>query len=279
MSSLLSLPPETRTNIYNVLLQSSLASETRILYLAKNSRHHQGVSGSLRRRISYKTNGRILTFGNRDNDGQPSDTMETTTSVHLADVDDLLFLANTCRLLRSEILAIAWSNADISFRPAALSRNLQHVFFNRLSSNTCSFISSLQVETLEMTFAPQGMTKTTSLIRQRLPHLQQLVINIPTRLVQAAVTGNTFDATLMVLRGLPPAIEVHFHSYFAFSSPVVFTEMRMQSSHIALNARFATLRAQDRQRAQGRRNKQAKRKQEDRVAGMLEATIELRALW
>jgi hypothetical protein len=53
-------------------------------------------------------------------------------NIHLADVSDLLFLAATCRLLRSELLALAWSNADMTVRSPTLYMDLHCILYDRL---------------------------------------------------------------------------------------------------------------------------------------------------
>lgn len=144
MLSFLDLPPEVRLAIYRILLQSTLARNTRILYSGTNPlrcgdtphciRHKQPFEHIARGLVSF-LDARII---------YARDIDRAKYNIHLADIDDLLFLAGTCRLLRSELLALAWSNADIHIESPESYNELDCIFYERLTSESCSFIRTLQ---------------------------------------------------------------------------------------------------------------------------------------
>jgi hypothetical protein len=181
MLSFLDLPPETRMTVYNILLKSSLTGNMRILYTGDDPLRCVSGTNSVRHRLSYNTQqDRIAFIGNRIIKTQ--DTIDAECHINYAEIDDLLSLATTCRLLRSELLTLAWSNADISVSSPTLTTDLHCIFYNRLSSNACTFVRTLQVGIEEWAWSPQEIKNIAGLIRRRLPQLEQLTWNIPVRL-------------------------------------------------------------------------------------------------
>lgn len=136
MLSFTDLPPEVRLAIYNILLQSTLSKTTRIYYLDRDPVDY-GWLPSNRQSQSYS---RIC---QEEDSFWIHDMQRPKYDMH--DIDDLLFLASSCRLLRAELLALAWSNADARILSPELYDDLHYIFYDRLSSVICRFIRTLQL--------------------------------------------------------------------------------------------------------------------------------------
>ncbi|KAI5237843.1 hypothetical protein E4T43_07827 [Aureobasidium subglaciale] len=217
MSSFTDLAPEIRTSVYNLLLRDSLANNQRILYYGRNPlRGHQlsQTSGRCKRQYTLNTLERI-TF---------VPEVEARSVVHLEDIDDLLNLAATCRILRSDILAMAWSSADIYVWSDTLIKDLTCIFGHRLSTECCAFIHTLRLDIGERKWSLSAVNKTASLITSCLPQLQSLFLMIDYR---SDFRRANEPSSLMALAGLPPQITVIFRYY---SSHVDFT--RLPRSHL-----------------------------------------------
>lgn len=130
MPSFLDLPPETRVIFYDSLLSSSRSSKERIL-AGVNNFHLERASGLVRKKSVYRVQHDHIRF-----DGSRSTFLwgmiGARCNIHLADVSDLIFLAATCRLPRSELLALAWSNADMAVRSPTLYMDLHCILYDRL---------------------------------------------------------------------------------------------------------------------------------------------------
>jgi hypothetical protein len=163
--------------VYNYLLDFEPAKETRILYTSITSRY--GWFPILQRhKPPYEIDQDHIYFTHNKTCYWDDIRYEALPSIHLADIDTLLHLATTCRLLRPEVLALTWSNADISVSSSNLSKALYSIFCNVLSSDACSCVRTLQLE--NHSSAPvREISKIIKLIRHRLPQLDQLVIHIP----------------------------------------------------------------------------------------------------
>jgi hypothetical protein len=130
--------------VYDFLLQSSLTSGTRIIYLGDKPLHSKQLPGPVRHKVSYTTRKNQEPFTGVKIPGKGI-ILDAECDIQLMDLDALLYLAGTCRLIRSELLALAWSHADISINSPTLYMDLHYIFYDRLSSNACAFIRVLQV--------------------------------------------------------------------------------------------------------------------------------------
>lgn len=144
MSSFTTLAPEIRLLVYNELLQSSLSGKKRIVYDCR----------CLKRCAPLCPHDRMFSVLSKRGQVTVSKTMEPL--VHLADIGDLLNLAATCHLFRSEILVLAWPNADIHIRSINtksenLIGNATYIFTNRLSTGCCNLIRTLHIDVPERT--------------------------------------------------------------------------------------------------------------------------------
>lgn len=180
MSSFLNLRPEIRTTVYDFLLQSSLTSNTRMLYVSENTVRSKVLPSSVCRGRTHKLHEHYIPLIG-DKTIWAEEMIKAARKIHRADVDDLLCLASACRLLRLELLAVAWSNADISIDSSTLFTDLHYSFHHRLSINACTFIRTLQVSVEQNAWRPRQMRKVVSLCRSRLPQLKQLILHVTVR--------------------------------------------------------------------------------------------------
>ncbi|KAK6005845.1 hypothetical protein QM012_007487 [Aureobasidium pullulans] len=200
MLSFLDLPPEIRLAIYKILLQSSLDKTTRILYSGTNAlrcgdsphcvRHKQPFKYVAKGCVSF-LDARII---------YARDIDRAKYNIHLADIDDLLFLASTCRVSRSELLALAWSNANIRIESPEIYDELHCIFYDRLTSESCSSIRTLQHSINRSQWWASESKKVVGLIRRRLPRLEQLIVNIP---VEFGLRRNPLAPAVAALRSIP----------------------------------------------------------------------------
>jgi hypothetical protein len=279
MPSFLDLPPETRTAVYNILLNSALTKNTRILYTGNNPLRCKEVPHSIRHRLSYKIKQDQVVFNGRKII-KTRDIIAAEYHIHHADIDDLLFLAATCRLLRSELLALAWSNADISVDSPTLITDLHCIFSNRLSSDICTFVRTLQVKIEEWAWSAEEIRNIAGFIRRCLPQLEQLILNVPVRPPSSKQRALNFKNVLPTFRAFPSRTTVKFrhHTVPPTSSKYSHVSEQYRNWNNAENAHLEAIRAEVEPVRRGRRDEQTKREQEDQVADVLEATVELRSL-
>jgi hypothetical protein len=284
MPSFLDLLPETRVMIYDSLLNSSRSNKERIL-AGVNNFHLERTSGLVRKKSVYRVQHNHIRF-----DGSGSTFLwrmiEARCNIHLADVSDLLFLAATCQLLRSEILALAWSNADMAVRSPTLYMDLHCIFYDRLPYQICTFIRTLQIDADKDAWSPRQMLATSGLILRRLPHLKHLIVYLPRRVFGVSKPGHGRTLTLATLRMLPLRIRINIFHYVAKEDYKQFMRFRTlewlhnlrQQWNKSADDWLFNLRARDGFKGYKRRTRQSKRMQEDQVPDILEATVELRSL-
>jgi hypothetical protein len=124
------------------------------------------------------------------------------------------------------------------------------------------------------------MRKIVTILRNRLPQLKQLILNIVVRSPATKVHLRDRCYALMALQSVPRETTVDFRHYC-----VPNRRMRRyvyKGAQPAMNEEikkyFEARRAELDPIRQKRSDEQAKRKQEDQVADILEATVELRSL-
>jgi hypothetical protein len=283
MLSFTDLPPEIRWAIYETPLQSTLAKTTRILYSGKDPLRCGDTPHCIRHNQPFKRNGR---------DGKiefldariiyARDIRRAKYKIHHADLDDLVPLASTCRLVRSDLLAFAWSRAEIHITSPELHTELHCIFFDRLTSESCNFIRTLEIDVHDRDWLPSEMRKIIGLIRRRIPQLEKLSVNIHLTLTHDRVP---FASGLAAFRILPPSVALDFNHSIDFYlravdySPIdgprtVRSSVQHKPEVMALNS----LRAELSLIGQKRREEQAKRGLGDQVGGILEATVDIRSL-
>jgi hypothetical protein len=265
--------------VYNFLLESERAKKTPILYTSTTSRYWW-FPILQRHKPPYEIEQDHIHFTHNKTCYWDDIRYEALPSIHLADIDALLHLAATCRLLRPEVLALTWSNADISVSSSNPSKALHCNFYNVLSSDACSFVRTLQL--MNYSSAPaREMSKIIKLIRRRLPQLDQLVIHIPHNSGTLSYETKDFGADLraaqVVLRDLPLGITVRFH-YFLTGKRNRYWQNQLRFYNETLDERFYILRTQGDAVTRARRHVPKMRQQKDQIADVLEATVELRSL-
>lgn len=269
-------------NIYGFALESCETSNKRISYISDNALHHRESPGAVRYKLPFTVREHHLTFkGNRAIGIQ--DIRNAECNIHLADIDDLLCLASTCRLLRSEVLALAWSNADISITSPALLLDLHYIFLHRLSSDTCTCIRTLQIKIEEYAWSSRDMKQIVGLVHTRQPQLEELVLNLPIRFSSHPnkTTIRPRHDALMALQSLPRDVTVIFHHWMTHnlsSSRPGGGSGPLPAWSKNMDAYFKNIRCASNMKRQRRNDEQRKRVQEDQVADILEATRELRSL-
>ncbi|TIA06441.1 hypothetical protein D6C80_10327 [Aureobasidium pullulans] len=280
--SFLSLPPEIRMIIYNILLQSCLASNTRTLYSGTNPLRCADTPHSIRHQQSYYVDPqdricfrRILYSCNIRN---------ATYNIHHSNLDDLLSISATCRLIRSESLALIWSNADIHVKSPELSHELTWIFCNRLSWEACNFITTLHIHINQRSRSPSHteiMKSARSLIRQLL-QLKLLVVEMR---ISYLPKKDLPIPELLALRILPMRVIVKVHHYFSDWSFKRFPNanrvqhvknVREESNMWAEKALLAAREDVDLIRRKRRREREEKAKR-DEVGEFLEDTLEMRS--
>jgi hypothetical protein len=274
----LSLPPEIRMSVYDILLKSSVTSKTRILYVSNNTLHYKRLRGFVCYKRGCEIHENHIPFSG-DKTIWIEEVIKAERNIHRAHVDDILCLASTCRLLRSELLAFAWSNADISVNSPNLSMDGAYIFFDRLSSNTSTFIRTLQIRIEQHAWKPRELRRTVSFLRSRLPQLKQLILNIVVRSPATKVHLRDRNYALMALQSVPRETTVEFRHYCVPNRRMQYVHKGAQPAmDEETNGYFETGRAGLDPIRQKRSDERAKRKQEDQVADILEATVELRSL-
>jgi hypothetical protein len=277
MLSFTDLPPEVWMAIYNILLQSTLSKTTRIHYRDEDTFNY-GDFPTIRQSQFYirtRREGKAIHI---------RDIRRPQYNIH--DIDDMLFIASTCRLLRAEILALAWSNADIRIRSLELFSDLRYIFYDRMSSESCGFISTLQFG-VDLKVCPPSETKEIGvLIRRRLPQMKELTVYIH---MDFDPDLGDLMPSVKALGVIPRHIAVEFKRCPAFdphpSAPsrrrpryppwaIVVYDRVYRSAGTALRVLQAELNLI----SQKRREEQAKREFLDQVCHVLEATVKMRSL-
>jgi hypothetical protein len=284
MLSFTNLPPEIRMAIYKLLLQSTLAKTTRTLYSGNNPlrcgdtphciRHNQPFERTVPGDNIRFLDARII---------YARDIERARYNIHHADLDDLLPLASTCRLVRSDLLALVWSRAEIHITSPELHAELRCIFYDRLTSVSCSFIRTLEIDVHKGDWLPSETRKIVGLIRRRLPRLERLTLNVRISFLRDKVR---FAPGLAAFRILPPSVELIFNHRLSAnlrirSCPLTFKLWR-KSMHRNLPdepeiVTLDSLRAELSLIGQRRTEQQVKRELEDQVCDILEATSELRS--
>ncbi|KAG9529181.1 hypothetical protein KCU93_g3620, partial [Aureobasidium melanogenum] len=283
MSSFLDLPPEIRLTIYKILLQYILAKDTRILYSGNNPLRCWNTPDCIRHSQPFGRIGPQGLIAFRDTaTTYPRHIYYAKYNIHLAEIGDLLFLASTCRLLRSELLALAWSNADIHIESPETYNEMRCIFYDRLTSKSCSFIRTLELCIVESEWLPSETRKIVGLIRRRLPQLEHLILDV---LMGRGNRRSPLAPGGEALKILPPHINVKLRHHTSTMTnrwsrtkflPLFSRNLRPKDK--SANARLQSLRMEVSLIRQKRRDAQSKNEKEDQVSEALEATAEMRSL-
>ncbi|KAG9948766.1 hypothetical protein KCU85_g4740, partial [Aureobasidium melanogenum] len=283
MLPFLDLPPEIRLIIYKILLQYALAKDIRILYSGNNPLRCRDYPHSIRHKQPFEHVAQDHIWFSDAKNLSAHETRIAQYNIHHADIDDLLFLASSCRLLRSELLALAWSNADIRIESPEAYKELRCVFYDRLTSETCNFIRTLHFNVDEDTWAPSESREIVELIIHRLPRLEQLIVNIVLR-SRDGLFIKPLTSSAAALDNLPlhVAIELRHHIYRRLRPsrilPALAHLVAVRDKDESATAQLQSLRTQISLIRQKRREEQLKKKQEDQVGDTLDATVEMRSL-
>lgn len=282
----LSLPPEIRMIIYNILLQSCLASNTRILYSGTNPlrcgdtlhsiRHQQSHDVDLQGRIYFLSSRILYAFHIR----------KAAYEIYHSNLDNLLSTSATCRLVRSESLALIWSNAEIHVKSPELSNQLTWIFCNCLSWEACNFITTLHIhinqKTRSVSPSYTEITKSAGFLIHQLPQLKLLVVEMR---INSSPEKDLPIPGLMALRILPMRVAVKVHHYFSdcflrrFLTANRFQQVNNVREESNMWAEKILLAAREdvdlvRRKRRGEREEKAKR---DEVGEFLEDTLEMRS--
>ncbi|KAG9685698.1 hypothetical protein KCU95_g12163, partial [Aureobasidium melanogenum] len=274
MSSFTTLAPEIRSLVYNELLQSSLSSEKRIVYECH----------CLKRCTPPCSHDRMFSVLSKRGQVKVPKTMERL--VHLADIGDLLNLAATCHRLRSEILGLAWSNADIHIRSTndkseTLIGYATNIFTNRLSPGCCNLIRTLHIDVPERTWKPDQMRALSTLVRDRLPEFKTLKVSI--RRLGAYEHLRHPQQALSALANFPFHVAIIVRNNFSCNPFVILAMFLSPDGSVA-----AAVKRRDRSdqahldavrsRGQKRRKLKLKREKKDLLVDILDATAAMRSL-
>ncbi|KAI5248427.1 hypothetical protein E4T42_05674 [Aureobasidium subglaciale] len=234
MASFVGLAPEVRLIIYSFLLEEAFASNKRVVYAFEGSQQTGVTSIDL-----------LSIFEAGDSDLEEDvvpviawtrDTMEyeqdrtgrfislvdvlfrygpevRKRAVHHANIDGLLALGGTCRLLRSEVLPIAWSIADISvYTPDnGFKDDIQYIFGHCLSEQTCKLIRTLYIDVGKSDWSVACSSETASFITKSLPNLSVLTIAISRRYTTGE--DDVLNTGLMALTIVPSTISIEIVAY------------------------------------------------------------------
>ncbi|KAI5198581.1 hypothetical protein E4T39_06673 [Aureobasidium subglaciale] len=228
------LAPELRLIIYDHLLQDAFASNKRVVYSFEDG---QQTDVELMNMLSiFEGDDSDLDEDNVPVTAWTRDTMEyeqdrtvritslvdvlfrygpdvRKRAVHHVNIDDLLAVASTCRLVRSEVLRIAWSNADISvYTPEnGFKDDIQYIFGHCLSEETCKMILTLYIDVGKSDWSAACVSETARFITKRLPNLKVLTIAISHRYTTGG--DEVLDTGLMALTSLPLTISIEIVAY------------------------------------------------------------------
>ncbi|TIA53883.1 hypothetical protein D6C77_07956 [Aureobasidium pullulans] len=282
MSSLTSLPPEARSMVYDLLAPWSKPQQHRILYYGHNPLRARNLPPPTRsiQRSGLDPQDRII-FRSRSS-FHGSAVKRAKRAIHLANIEDLLALTGACRLLRSEILSLAWSNADIFVKASPIYKELTCIFDNRLSAECCNFIRTLRIEIKDTQWPPSEMKKMGQLITRRLPQLQTLFVVIrsdgfrtssdPPQKGLLALASVPLNVTIKILTYIPGDIDLMMRNNGQFSDQQLRDHRKKQDGKYEANLLVI------RSKGQQRRVMQEQIKQQDVVGDLLEDTVEMRSL-
>jgi hypothetical protein len=283
MLSFTDLPPEIRKAIYKIQLQSTLEKTTPVLYSGQNPLRCGDTPHCIRHTQPFKRtvpDGPIEFLDARIIYAR--DIKRAKYNIHHADLDDLLPLASTCRLIRSDLLALAWYRAEIHVASPELYNELRCVFYDRLTTEACNFIRTLEIDVHEKDWLPSETRKIAGLIRSRLPHLEKLTVNIILPLIRHKRVP--FTPGLAAFRILPASGAVDFNHDITVlmldptGSPRDLTSIVRSSAQrkpeiVALNS----LRTKLSRIGQRRKERQEKRQLADQADNIFQARIKMRS--
>jgi hypothetical protein len=273
MLSFTDLPPEIRWAIYETPLQSTLAKTTRILYSGKDPLRCGDTPHCIRHNQPFKrtgSDGKIEFLDARIIYAR--DIRRAKYNIHHADLDDILPLASTCRLVRSDLLAFAWSRAEIQIMSPEPLNELRCIFYDRLTSESCNFIRTLEIDVHERDWLSSETRKIVGLIRRRLPVLEKLTVNV---FIQFVSRNVAFAPGLAAFRILPLHVALEFNNK-VFPYHILHSDRFRGPGSGA--ATMQSLRTELSLIGSKRREEQAKRGLGDEVGGILEATVDMRSL-
>lgn len=268
--------------IYNILLQSCLASNTRTLYSGINPLRCGDTPHSIRHHQSYYLGPEEHIYFLSSKILYSIDIGKATYSIHHSNLDDLFCISAACRLIRSESLALIWSNADNHVKLPVLSNELTWIFCNRLSWEACNFVTTLHIHISRKTHSPSQseMTKSAGFFIRQLSQLKLLVVELR---ISFSAKKDVPIPELMALRMLPMGVVVKVHHYISDrflkrfpNANRVFKNVREESNMWAEKALLAAREDVDliRRKRRGEREEKAKR---DEVGEFLEDTLEMRS--
>ncbi|KAH0291107.1 hypothetical protein M436DRAFT_56437 [Aureobasidium namibiae CBS 147.97] len=276
MLSFIDLPPEIRLAIYRLVLQFTLSRTKRIHYRDTDTFYYGNF-------LFIHQNQYYMRTRFDEDPTRACDIRRPRYSIH--DIDELLFLASTCRLLRAELLDLAWSNADLRIQSQELYNDLRNIFYERLSSKTCGFIRTLQLGLDTKTCNSTETKKIAVLIRRRLPQLKELTVYIN---LDFEPRVEDLMPSVRIFGILPRHVAVEFKRLLTLMGQrrpaplrprdppwsVVFYDRAYRSAGMALRV----LQAEVSSKVQKRKEEQAKRELGDQVCDILEDTDEMRSL-
>ncbi|THY22632.1 hypothetical protein D6D01_06241 [Aureobasidium pullulans] len=282
--SFLILPPEIRMIIYNILLQSCLASNTRILYSGTNPLRCGDTPPSIRHQQSYHVDPQDRIYFLSSRILYSIDIRKATYKIHHSNLDDLLSISATCRLIRSESLALIWSNADIHVKSPEFSNELTWILCNRLSWEACNSITTLHIHINQKTRSPshKEITKSAGFLICQLPQLKLLVVEMR---ISYSPKKDLPIPELLALRILPMRVTVKVHHYVSdwflkrFLNANRFQQVKNVREASNMWAEKVLLAARENvdlvhRKRRGERDEKAKR---DEVGEVLEDTLEMRS--
>ncbi|KAG9604701.1 hypothetical protein KCU77_g710, partial [Aureobasidium melanogenum] len=268
VSSFTALPPEIRSLVYNSLLHDTLSNNKRLIY---DGACPECCTTSCQ---EPETHDKVLPFASRKFNALTFP--HKTLYVHLADFGDLLRLAATCKVLRSEILGLVWSNADIFIKSNNLAKTLTHIFDDCLSTECCNSIRTLHVDIPRPTQeqpSPDDTKQIVKLIHHRLPQLEKLILFLGKD--QSRFSLRFPQVAMSVLASLPSRISVEFrnHGQYRFSLRLRYTTGPQVSRESLNNQDKACLDA-IRSRREKRKQKKAEKKRRDEAVDGLGDAVE-----
>lgn len=266
--SLINLPSEIRLLVYDFLLYDALSDNICIIY--------RGCKRDSDNQIFFETSrtGKNILFH----------AMIKPQIWHI-DICNLLNLAATRHRFRSELLFLAWSNADIHINPKnkepeTLMQYAEFIFNNRLSKICCNFIRTLHINILEITWEPRHTRAIAEIIHRCLPRLEKLTVQVVCEWPGFG-TGRPQKA-LCALGILARHIAVELRTEFI--RPFLFMSVGQQLSDTQIRARQqkrarADAAYLDAIRSQGQRRRSTKmaREQNDEFLDILQDTVDIRS--
>ncbi|KAG9527637.1 hypothetical protein KCU93_g5009, partial [Aureobasidium melanogenum] len=247
MASLTGLPPELRTVIYTYLLEDGLASGKRIVYCHDDEQYNDLDFSSVNEHPEDKDDTQpesefaAWTRSRMDYERNHQDRITSLIDVrytygpdvlngaiHHANIDDLLALASTCRRMRTEVLPIAWSNADITFYTPDnhFKDDIFHIFSHVLSSSTCTMIRNLHIDIGTRYWSASDVSETAYFIMKHLPNLKDLHVSVASENIEVDLPE--FYYGLCALTALPYQIMVEVTTYMHPSAAKLFDQTDVQ---------------------------------------------------